>query len=128
MKEEREMSDMAQLGQEFGQYVIQLTAQLLLSNQSSRSLSEMERGIREMQLQLGQFLLSSWLAMQDSTYPADSIPCSRGGQADYQFRRERVLKTVVGRITYTRSYYVRANCHTGQYPLDAVPARYGRRI
>jgi hypothetical protein len=41
------MSYIAKLGQEFGQYVVQLTGQLLLSNQSPKSLSEMERQIRE---------------------------------------------------------------------------------
>jgi hypothetical protein len=112
------MSHVAQLGQEFGQYVIQMTAKLLLSNQSPHSLSEMERGIREMLLKLGQFLLSSWLVMHDSSYPAEVIPCSCGGQADYQFKRDGVLKTLVGRITYRRAYYVCATCHTGQYPLD----------
>lgn len=112
------MSDAAQLGQEFGQHVVQLTGELLLSNQSPRSLSDMERGIREMLLELGQFLLSSWLVMQDSAYPTDKIPCSCGGQADYQFRREGVLKTVLGKIIYKRAYYVCPDCHTGQYPLD----------
>ena len=53
------MSDVAPLGPEFGQHVVQLTGGLLLANQSPRSLSDMERGIREMLLELGQFLLSS---------------------------------------------------------------------
>lgn len=112
------MSQMAQLGQEIGQYVIQLTAQLLLSHQSPRSLSEMERSIRAMLLQLGQFLLGAWLAMHESHYADDSIPCSCGGRAEYQFKREGELRTVLGRITYKRAYYVCATCHSGQYPLD----------
>ncbi len=53
------MSYIAKLGQEFGQYVVQLTGQLLVSNQQPRSLSEMERQIRDMLLKLGQFLLGA---------------------------------------------------------------------
>ena len=86
------MSYIAKLGQEFGQYVVQLTGQLLLSNQHPKSLSEMERQIREMLLKLGQFLLGAWLAMQGEPYPAESIPCPCGGQAQYEFRREGVRK------------------------------------
>ena len=80
------MSYIAKLGQEFGQYVTQLTGQLLLSNQHPRSLSEMERQIREVLLKLGQFLLGAWLAMQEEPYPAESIACPCGGQAQYEFR------------------------------------------
>ncbi len=41
------MSEMAKLGQEFGEYVVQLTAELVGGKQP-RSMSEMERGTREM--------------------------------------------------------------------------------
>jgi hypothetical protein len=84
------MSYIAKLGQEFDQYATQLTGQLLLSNQHPKSLSEMERQIREMLLKLGQFLLGAWLAMQEEPYPTESIPCPCGGQAQYEFRREGV--------------------------------------
>jgi hypothetical protein len=112
------MSYMAELGQEFGQYVVQLTGQLLMSNQQPRSLSEMERNIRDMLLDLGQFLLGAWLSMQEERYPAESIPCSCGGQAKYRFRREGVLFTILGVIKYQRAYYLCPTCHTGRYPLD----------
>jgi hypothetical protein len=112
------MSYIAKLGQEFGQYVVQVTGQLLLSHQHPKSLSEMEHQIREMLLKLGQFLLGAWLAMQEEPYPAESIPCSCGGQAKYRFRREGVLYTILGTIKYQRAYYLCPTCHTGQYPLD----------
>ncbi len=112
------MNYIAKLGQEFGEYVVQLTGQLFLVHQQPTSLSEMERSIREMLLKLGQFLLQAWLAMQETAYLADTIPCVCGGQARYEFKREGVLYTILGTITYQRAYYLCPTCHTGQYPLD----------
>jgi len=112
------MSYIAKLGQEFGQYVVQLAGQLLLSHQQPTSLSEMERSIREMLLKLGQFLLGAWLATQETSYLPDSLCCACGGQARYEFKREGVLYTLLGTITYQRAYYLCPTCHTGQYPLD----------
>lgn len=53
------MNNITKLGQEFGQYVIQLTSELLVKTGQPKSLSEMERNIRHMLLKLGQFLLSA---------------------------------------------------------------------
>lgn len=111
------MSEMAKLGQEFGAYVLQLTAQLL-SGERSKSLSAMERHTREMLLKLGQYLIGAWLAMQEEQYPADVIGCACGGQAEYQFRREGTLLTIVGQVSYRRAYYLCPACHQGHYPLD----------
>lgn len=112
------MSYVAKLGQEFGQYVVQLTGQLLLSHQQPSSLSEMERSMREMLLKLGQFLLQAWLAMQETKYLPETIACACGGRARYEFKRNGVLHTILGTITYQRAYYLCATCHVGQYPLD----------
>jgi len=112
------MSYIAKLGQEFGQYVVQLAGQLFLSHQQPTSLSEMERSIREILLKLGQFLLGAWLVTQETTYLPGTIPCACGGQAKYEFRREGVLYTILGTVTYQRAYYLCPLCHTGQYPLD----------
>ncbi|HEX9924893.1 MAG TPA: hypothetical protein VGD99_19710 [Anaerolineae bacterium] len=49
------MNNIAKLGQEFGQYVIQLSSELLVRTSQPKSLSEMERNIRQMLLKLGQF-------------------------------------------------------------------------
>lgn len=111
------MSEMAKLGQEFGAYVLQLTAQLL-GGEQSQSLSEMERHTREMMLKLGQYVIGAWLAMQEEQYPSESIRCLCGGQAEYQFRREGTLLTIVGQVSYRRAYYLCPACHQGHYPLD----------
>lgn len=113
------MSNIVQLGQEFGQYVIQLTSELLTKVSQPTSLSEMERGIRQMLLKLGQFLMVAWLAMQESPYPEETRPCPHcGEESTYQFRREATLLTIVGQVTYRRAYYLCPQCHKGHYPLD----------
>jgi hypothetical protein len=111
------MQSAVQLGQQYGRYVMQLTSELLQPEQPC-SLSDMEGDIRTMLLQQGRFLLGAWLAMLEETYPAESIPCSCGGQAQYQYRREGTLLTILGQVTYERAYYLCPECHQGTYPLD----------
>ena len=111
------MKTIGNLGQEFGQYVIQLTAELVGAGEP-KSLSEMERQIREMLLKLGRFLLGAWLAMLVQSYPAEKIPCRCGGEARYQFKRKGTLQTILGQIEYKREYYLCAECQSGFYPLD----------
>jgi hypothetical protein len=113
------MDNITELGQEFGRYMIQLTSELFLGNEQPRSLSEMERNIRTMLLKVGQFLLSSWLALQETTYPAETSQCPHcGGQADYQFQRAGTLLTILGQVEYKRAYYVCPGCQQGHFPLD----------
>jgi hypothetical protein len=113
------MSSIAQLGQDFGHYVIQLTSELLNKIGQPTSPSEMERGIRQMLLKVGQFLMGAWLAMQESPYPEEARPCPHcGEQAMYQFQREAILLTLVGQASYRRAYYLCGQCHKGHYPLD----------
>ena len=113
------MNNIAKLGQEFGQYVIQLTSDLLVRTGPPKSLSDMERNIRQMLLKLGQFLLSAWLAVQESAYAVETSPCPHcGGQAVYQFKRSALLLTILGQVEYRRAYYLCAACQHGHYPLD----------
>jgi hypothetical protein len=113
------MNNIAKLGQEFGHYVIQLTSELLVKTGQPKSLSEMERNIRQVLLKLGQFLLSAWLALQESVYAAQTRPCPHcGEQAAYQFKRSAILLTVLGQVDYSRAYYLCPTCQQGHYPLD----------
>ena len=111
------MKTIANLGQEFGQYVIQLTAELIGAGEP-KSLSEMECQIREMLLKLGRFLLGAWLTMLVEPYPAESVACGCGGEAEYQFNRSGTLLTILGQIEYKRPYYLCLSCQKGIYPLD----------
>jgi hypothetical protein len=113
------MNNIAKLGQEFGQYMIQLTSELFVGTGQPRSLSEMEHKLRQMLLKVGQFLLSSWLALQETAYPAECVVCPHcGGQASYQFKRQGSLLTILGQVEYKRAYYLCAACQKGHYPLD----------
>lgn len=113
------MSNIAKLGQEFAEYVFQVASELLVKTGQPKSLSEMERGIRQALIRLGQFLLGSWLALQESPYPQKVRPCPHcGEEATYQYKREATLLTIVGQVSYRRAYYVCGQCHKGYYPLD----------
>ncbi len=112
------MEEISKLGQEYGQYVQTVTANLLLSQPIPASLTDMEKGVREAMLKLGNFLLTSWLALQNDRYPPATHPCRCGRTAHYRELREGVLLTVVGRLTYRRAYYLCEACHHGVYPLD----------
>ena len=113
------MNSIAKLGQEFGQYMIQLSSELFLRRDQVRSLSEMERDIRVMLLKVGQFLLNSWLVLQEPVYPAETSECPHcGSQADYQFNRSGTLLTILGQVEYKRAYYLCSGCQQGHYPLD----------
>jgi hypothetical protein len=111
------MQSAAQMGQQYGRYVMELTAQLL-QPETPTSLTHMERDIRTMLLKQGRLLLGIWLATLEPSYPAESIPCACGGEARYQFRREATLLTILGQVTYPRAYYLCPQCHQGRYPLD----------
>jgi hypothetical protein len=47
-----------------------------------------------------------------------SIPCTCGHQAGYQELRSKAVLTAVGEVTISRSYYLCAHCHRGQFPAD----------
>jgi hypothetical protein len=113
------MNNIVKLGQEFGQYMIQLTSELFLRTGQPQSLSEMERNIRAILLKVGQFLLSSWLTLQENNYPAEMVQCPHcEGQAQYQFKRTGTLLTILGQVEYNRAYYLCPDCRQGHYPLD----------
>jgi hypothetical protein len=112
------MEDISRFGMQFGQYVQQVTFDLLTSTPQPDSLSQMERNVREAMLKLTNYLLSNWLALQNEHYPPATVACRCGATAQYRDQREGVLFTVVGRIVYRRAYYVCDTCHQGTYPLD----------
>lgn len=113
------MNNISKLGQEFGQYMIQLTSELFLRSGQPRSLSEMEQKIRMMLLRVGQFLLSSWLALQENSTPREAVECPHcGAQAQYRCQREGTLLTILGQVSYKRAYYLCPACQQGHYPLD----------
>lgn len=108
----------SRLAMQLGQQFQQIIGDLLLKMPIPESFSYMEKGVRQAMVDLGNTLLTTWLSVQNDRYPADAVACRCGAQAAYVGMREGVLFTTVGRITYSRSYYVCDACHEGVYPLD----------
>jgi Transposase len=108
----------SRLAMQLGQQFQQIIGELLLKMPIPESFSYMEKGVRQAMVDLGNTLLTTWLSVQNDRYPVDTISCRCGAQARCVGMREGVLHTTLGRITYTRSYYLCDTCHEGTYPLD----------
>lgn len=86
---------------------------------SAHDLSEIEVAIKAMTHQLGNTILQRVLEAQDERYPADERECPQcGHRARYHRRRQGMVISLQGRVTYRRSYYVCDHCRQGHYPLD----------
>jgi hypothetical protein len=75
-----------------------------------------ENHLRQMQIEIGKQALSRYLSRKETE--EKSVSCSCGGQAQYHSRREAMVMSVFGRVSYKRSYYVCTKCHKGQIPRD----------
>jgi hypothetical protein len=115
---ETERMEANRLAMQLGQQFQQIIGQLLITMPIPESFSYMEKGVRQAMVELGNTLLTTWLSTQNDRYPADTVPCRCGAQARYFGMREGVLHTTVGRITFSRAYYLCDTCHEGTYPLD----------
>ena len=78
----------------------------------------MEHGIRQAVLTLANVVLTNWLRLHNDRYPPATIICRCKATAHEQERRDGVLLTAVGCMTYRRASYLCPVCHTGTYPLD----------
>jgi len=85
---------------------------------SAASLGEMEQAVSEVMQQAGQMMLAAWLEKQQEQYPAETVSCACGAEAEYKRQREGVVISLQGRVSYRRAYYLCASCGEGQYPLD----------
>lgn len=81
------------------------------------TLSVVESQLRECLRQAGGQALSELLSTAGGP-PAAEIPCACGGCLHYQRRREAVVLSVFGRVSYERAYYAGCRCGQGQAPLD----------
>lgn len=83
------------------------------------SLGQMEQELRQLLQDCGQQGLSAWVNSLPPTYPEDSAGCPYcHEEADYIRRREGKLRTLQGKLTYRRPYYLCDHCRRGHYPLD----------
>jgi hypothetical protein len=82
------------------------------------SLSEMEVTVKKAMHEVGNKVLTEWIAAQEDKYPAARQGCGCGKQAQYIRRRPGMVITLQGRVYYRRAYYLCESCGTGHYPLD----------
>lgn len=81
-------------------------------------LERMEKAVLEELHGFGNELLSSMVGVWSARYPAATIACRCGGEAQYQRQRTGECKTLLGTIEVKRAYYLCAQCHQGSCPLD----------
>ncbi len=78
---------------------------------------EIENGMREALLQIGQRALGLFLSSMQTT-PESEMDCPCGGKLHYQRMREAQVISVFGRVKYERAYYAGCQCKQGRAPLD----------
>ena len=111
-------TEISRLGLEIGEKFHGILRDLLGRMPVPDNLSQMEQDVRTAMLKLGNLMLTNWLALQNPTYPPETVPCACKMQASYKELREGVLLTALGRVAYRRAYYLCPACHKGSYPLD----------
>ena len=89
-----------------------------MEDEVGAKISEIENTMREMLREVGAHCLSQYLTEQEEGCLKRTIECNCGGNSQYLFRRSAKVLSVFGWIAYRRSYYVCAECHQGQHPLD----------
>lgn len=84
-----------------------------------QDMREVETGMRELLRRVGGEALSRYLERADETEPLEKEKeCACQGKQQYQFRREAVILSVFGRVSYRRRYYICPECGQGECPLD----------
>jgi hypothetical protein len=84
-----------------------------------KDMREAETAMRELLQKVGAEGLKRYLEHADEAEPLEkAMDCECQGKRQYLFRREAVILSVFGRVSYKRRYYVCSDCGRGQCPLD----------
>lgn len=83
-----------------------------------QGINEMEQMLRELVKEAAGLGLQRAIEQGEERYGEKETACRCGGQAKFVSKREAVLWTVFGKVGYKRRYYLCAECHQGQSPLD----------
>ncbi len=105
------MNDTIQMEEMLGEY---LAGQLA----EPESLSEIEQTARKSLQEIGRGAVEKWLRAEAEKGEEKTIICQCGAEAGYVRQRKATLRTVLGRLSYQRSYYVCPACGRGICPLD----------
>jgi len=109
---------------EFSTKVVEKMAEIMAEEMGNlmpapQDIREIETGMRDMLRQVGAEGLKRYLERADEAEPlAKEKDCECQGQQQYLFRREAVILSVFGRVSYKRRYYTCPSCGNGLCPLD----------
>jgi len=87
-------------------------------NSGRTDLEAVETALRVGLHQAGAAALSELLQYQAPAADRRQLPCACGYHAQYQGLRSKPILTVLGLAQVSRSYYLCARCHQGQFPAD----------
>jgi hypothetical protein len=80
-------------------------------------IGEIEQSMRELAQQVSGLGLQKVIEAQEEKY-ASHVACGCGGAAEPLGKRQAVVWSVFGKVSYVRRYYLCEHCHCGQSPLD----------
>jgi uncharacterized protein UPF0236 len=83
------------------------------------TLAELEQQVLRLLKEVGASLVAGLAQLAAPAEPSASIECACGHLATYQRERKAQVTTLLGSISFERSYYLCAECGVGQHPLDA---------
>jgi hypothetical protein len=81
-------------------------------------INEMEQMMRELVKEAAGLGIAQAIEQGEERYARKEVVCGCGEKARFVSKREAVLWTVFGKVGYQRRYYLCAECHQGQSPLD----------
>jgi hypothetical protein len=83
-----------------------------------QGINEMEQMLRKLVKEAAGLGLQRAIEQGEERYAEKEVACQCGEQVKFVSKREAVLWTVFGKVDYQRRYYLCAECHQGQSPLD----------
>lgn len=109
---------------EFSTKVIEKMAEIMAEEMGNllpapQDIREVETGMRELLQKVGAEGLKRYLEQADEAKAQEKeMDCDCPGKRHYLFRREAVILSVFGRVSYKRRYYVCPECGSGACLLD----------
>lgn len=94
-----------------------LAAEIKEQLAEKQGMTEMEQMMRELGKEVASMGIQKVLEDGEERY-AGKVICECGQYAQFISKREAVVWTVFGKVSYQRRYYLCGACHQGQSPLD----------
>jgi len=86
-------------------------------------INEMEQMMRELVKEAAGLGIQQAIEQGEERYARKEVECRCGEKAKFVSKREAVLWTVFGKVSYQRRYYLCAECHQGQSSLGIDPGQ-----